>query len=397
MSSVTPQSSRKSKMTGKINRPVKLLELRATYTTGGGPDKTILLSAEKHDKSIVTPVVAYLKDISDDDFQIGRMAEGRGFEYIEVLDRGKIDIKCIIELNGIVRKHNIDIIHGHDYKTDILAYILSLLNPKVRLVSTAHGWITNTLKGSLYKWIHLRVLRRFENLIAVSGATKLLMSASGIKSDAIKVIYNGIDESKWSNDEQIKSLKAEWDLSENALVIGTVGRISDEKDYITFMEIAKTVTDKIENVYFVIVGEGKQDEREKLAAYADSLEITDKVVFAGYRSDLLNVYKTFDVFLMTSITEGLPNTMLEAMSMGIPVAAFQIPGVDKLIIHDNTGLMADFGDVEGLKKCLERLLFDETFSRQIAENGRKYILENFSASRMAEEYIGLFQEICKDV
>ena len=135
-------------MTENNNRLINLLELRGTYTTGGGPDKTILLSAEKHNKDLVNPVVVYLRDINDDNFQIGQMAEGRGFKYIEVLDRSKIDIKCIIELNRIVKEYNIDIIHGHDYKTDMLAYILGLIHSKVHLVSTAHGWITNSLKRS---------------------------------------------------------------------------------------------------------------------------------------------------------------------------------------------------------------------------------------------------------
>ena len=253
-------------MTVADNRPVNLLELRATYTTGGGPDKTILLSAERHNKKIVNPIVVYLRDINDDNFQIGHMAEGKGFKYIEVLDRSKIDIRCIIELNSIVRQYNIDIIHGHDYKTDILAYILRLLNPGICLVSTAHGWITNTLMGSLYKWIHLRILKRFKHLIAVSKATKALMVSSGIKPDKVKVVYNGIDENIWRREDGLESLRNEWNIPENSFVVGTVGRIGDEKDYYTFIKIAKAVVSKANDTFFVIVGEGKEDEKRTLYA-----------------------------------------------------------------------------------------------------------------------------------
>ena len=79
--------------------------------------------------------------------------------------------------------------------------------------------------------------------------------------------------------------------------------------------------------------------------------------------------------------------------MGIPVAAYNIPGVDKLIIPKKTGLMAEFADVEGLKGCWERLLFDERFSAEMARNGRKHVVENFSAKRMADEYTRLYQEM----
>ena len=80
--------------------------------------------------------------------------------------------------------------------------------------------------------------------------------------------------------------------------------------------------------------------------------------------------------------------------MGIPSVAFRIPGVDKLIIHGVTGLMADYGNVEELKKCWEKLLLDDEYSYQIAENGKQHVLNNFSAQRMAEEYVEMFQGIC---
>lgn len=361
--------------------PVNLLELRATYTTGGGPDKTILLSAEKHDKNIVNPVVVYLKDVRDKNFQIGQMAAGRGFKYIEVLDRSKIDIKSIIELNRIVRDNEIDLIHGHDYKTDILAYILSLLNPKVKLLSTAHGWITNTIKSSLYKWIHLRALRRFKNLIAVSKATKSLMVTSGIDTDKIKVIYNGIDENKWTKPEEPVDLRKEWKIPPNSFVVGTVGRIGDEKDYYSFLKIAKSASESKENIYFVIVGEGKEDEKNGLIDYASRLGIKDKVIFTGYRADLLNVYGAFDLFLMTSITEGLPNTMLEAMSMGLPVVSTDVGGISELVIDRETGYLFKVGDVKGITDKILELIENGAHREQISAAARKRIEDVFSFSK----------------
>jgi len=360
------------------DRPINLLELRATYTTGGGPDKTILLSAERHDKTIVNPIVVYLKDKDDNNFQIGRMAEGRGFKYIEVLDRGKIDIKCIIELNEIVRKYKIDIIHGHDYKTDILAYILGLLNPKVHLVSTAHGWIADTLKGSLYKWLHLIILRRFKNLITVSQATKQVMVKSGINADKIRVVYNGIDEKHWNRSDHHVSLRKEWRIPEDSIVVGTVGRIGNEKDYFTFLNVAKVITDQIDNVFFVIVGEGKSNEKEELVAYAEKTGIRDKVIFTGYREDLLSVYKTFDIFLMTSITEGLPNTMLEALSMGLPVVSTNVGGVKELMADGETGFLCKSRDVVCLVDNTIKIIKSKELRESTSKAARARILNQFS-------------------
>ncbi len=365
------------------------MELRGTYTTGGGPDKTILLSAERHDRSIVNPIVVYLRDISDNNFQIGRMAEGRGFQYIEVLDRSKIDIKCIIELNGIVKKCNIDIIHGHDVKTDILAFILGTLNPKVHLLSTAHGWITNNLKGTIYKWFHLRALRKFSHLIAVSEATKALMVSSGITSGKIKVIYNGIDEKHWNNNGQCMTLKNEWGIPDKAFVVGTVGRISEEKDYNTFLRIAKIVTGEMPDTYFVIVGDGKRDEKDELVSYADKLGIKDRMIFTGFRSDLINVYCSFDIFLMTSLTEGIPNTMLEAMSMGIPVVSTSVGGIPEMVVNGESAFLFNTGDMNGLANKIMELITSKELRDNISSAGRKRIEELFSFSRrlkIIEEY-----------
>ncbi len=383
-------------MTARESRPINLLELRATYTTGGGPDKTILLSAEKHDKEKVKTVVAYLRDIGDNDFQIGRMAEGRGFTYIEVLDRGKVDIKCIMELNSLVKKYNVDIVHGHDYKTDILAYILGLFNPKVHIVSTSHGWITNTLKGSLYKWIHLKALRRFNNLITVSEATKSLMVESGISDDKIKVIYNGIDDKTWKDTDQHRSLRDEWVIPDNAFVVGTVGRIGDEKDYTTLLNVARAVMDKYSDVYFVVVGEGKEDEKERLIAYAENLQISDKVLFPGFRSDLHRVYKSFDIFLMTSVTEGLPNTMLEAMSMGLPVVTTNVGGIPELLEDGKSGYQYEVGDVDGLSGKIMELISNSALREQLSAAGRNRIETKFSFDKRLQIIEEYYQHICQN-
>jgi glycosyltransferase involved in cell wall biosynthesis len=375
-------------------RPINLMELRATYTTGGGPDKTVLLSAERHDRSIVNPVVVYLRDIRDDNFQIRGMAEGRGFRFIEVLDRGKIDFKSIIALNRIVRQYEIDIIHGHDYKTDMLAYILALINPSVHLVSTAHGWITNSLKSSVYKWLHLKVLKRFKNLIAVSEATKRLMVASGIHADRIEVIYNGIDEVFWSRPDNGETLKNELGLPEDSMTVGTVGRISDEKDYYTFLKVAKTVTDKMDRIYFVIVGEGKEKEKDELIRYADKLGVRSKVFFTGYRSDLLRVYSAFDIFLMTSVTEGLPNTMLEAMSMGIPVVSTDVGGIPELVVEGETGFLFDVGDVRGISEKIMALIRDRGLLESMSKAVRKRIEERFSFNMRLQVIENYYVSIC---
>ena len=103
---------------------VRLLELRNTYKWGGGPDKTILLSAERHDRTLVDVVVAYIRDVRDTEFCITDKARARGLTFYEIEERGKFDLRVLRALRDIVLKHNINLIHGHDYKSDLFATML---------------------------------------------------------------------------------------------------------------------------------------------------------------------------------------------------------------------------------------------------------------------------------
>src|SRR5262245_45156965 len=103
---------------------VRLLELRNTYKWGGGPDKTILLSAERHDRTRVEVVVVYIRDIRDREFCIGDRARAKGLTFYEIEERGKFDLRVLRALREIVLRHDINIVHAHDYKSDLFAYLL---------------------------------------------------------------------------------------------------------------------------------------------------------------------------------------------------------------------------------------------------------------------------------
>src|SRR5262249_27406732 len=133
---------------------IRLLELRNTYKWGGGPDKTVLLSAERHDRSQVEVVVAYIRDVKDKEFSITSKARARGLTFYEIEESGKLDLRVLYALRDIVLKHNINLIHGHDYKTDLFAYMLRWWIGQRRrfaLVSTAHAWVMLGLRGDLYR------------------------------------------------------------------------------------------------------------------------------------------------------------------------------------------------------------------------------------------------------
>ena len=376
--------------------PVRLLEVRSTYRGGGGPDKTILLSAERHDPKRVRTVVAYVRDVRDDQFSIGARARGRGFLYHELVESGKLDIRVILRLRRLVTEHGINIIHGHDYKSDLLAYLtgLSLGASRPALVSTAHAWVILGPRGQLYRRLDIALMRRFEHLIAVSHATRAEMVAAGLDPGKISVVHNAIDTEAWSLAAVSPHVRRQLGLSDHFPVVGYVGRITPEKDLATWLRAAALVARACPRAGFVLFGEGRDGATQReLEDLATSLGIRDRVVFGGYLSHPAPAYAACDLFLMSSLREGLPNSVLEAMALGVPVVSVDVAGVKELVEHGTTGFIRPQRDAQGLADALVRLATDDHLRRRMGEAGRERVEREFSFSRRLARIEELYERV----
>jgi glycosyltransferase involved in cell wall biosynthesis len=222
-------------------------------------------------------------------------------------------------------------------------------------------------------------MRRFDHVIAVSHATKDEMVAAGAPADRISVIHNGIDTETWSPGQANVSICEALGLANAFPVIGYVGRISLEKDLDGWLRAAALVAAEYPRAQFVIVGEGRDyDLSNQLKKLAEALGIGDKVHFLGYREDLPSIYATFDLFLLSSRREGICNSLLEAMAMGIPVVATDVGGTKELIVDGQTGYMVSEGDVEGMARSLLGLARNDVLRKKLGDAARKRIEEDFS-------------------
>ena len=365
---------------------IRLLELRSASKRGGGPEKTILLSAERHDRSRVSVVAAYLRPRREQEFWIGRTARARGVTFYEIEDRGKFDPRILRAIQEIVVAHDINVVHAHDYKTDLFVFLLRwwLRKRAIAVLSTAHGWGELGLRRELYRRLDLFLMRYFHHLIAVSHATKAEMVASGVPAEAISVIHNGIDTTGWSPLRDGAGFREELGLGCAFPVIGYVGRISPEKDLETWLRTVAIVGKKYPEARFVLVGEGRNGSTQhQLERLASELGIRARVSFPGYRDHLQPVYAAFDVFLLTSLHEGLPNGILEAMAMSRPVVTTDVAGAVELVVDGATGFVFPQGDVRGLADGLLVLAGDEQLRLRMGQAGRKRVESEFDfASRL---------------
>lgn len=376
--------------------PVRLLELRNTYKWGGGPDKTILLSAEQHDLKRVSVVVAYVRDSNDRVFNIGERARARGLTFYEIQEKAKFDWHVIWAIREIILLHDINLIHSHDYKSDLFAYLVRqcLWNRRIALMSTAHAWVMLGLKGRLYRHLDISLMRRFDHLIAVSQATKDEMTAAGIPSPRISVIHNSIDTEMWSSHRVTTDLRKEWDIGRAFPVIGYAGRLMPEKDLDTWLRSAALIAKKYPQARFVLVGEGRDNAMlNHLQRLATTLGIAKQVIFPGYFDNLPPAYTTFDIFLLSSRREGLPNSVLEAMAMGIPVVTTDVAGTKELVVEGETGFILPQGDADGLAEAVMALADCDQLRLRMGLAGRKRVEHKFSFDHRLRRVEALYEQI----
>ena len=237
--------------------------------------------------------------------------------------------------------------------------------------------------------------RYLRPVMAVSGATKEQLRRKGFKKDEILVLYNGIDISTWQKKNGRPVLRDELKLSEKDFLIGTVARIDYQKDFPTFFKVAKLVIARIPNTKFVIVGDGKAEELSNLKQDIRKLGLEKHIYFTGHRNDLLNIYSSFDLFLMTSIMEGLPNTVLEAMSMEVPVVSTAVAGVPELVDDGSTGYLSRIGDAESLADQVITLLTNHNLRDDFSRAGRKRLEKYFSFKDRVKKLEDLYEYYAK--
>lgn len=381
-------------------KPVRIMELRGTYKGGGGPDKTILLSAERHNKTAFFVLVTYLRQPDDGEFQIGKMTANRGINYLEVFDRGLMDIKCVLELNRHIKKYDISIVHAHDDKSSLYGMFLKLLNPKVKIMYTCHLYKIYTINdcggyiGFFKSWVRrkiaLNIMKLYASpILAVSDATKRLLIKDGIKGSKIEVLLNAIDHNFWRKDHISSVFRKELNIDEDVFLIGLIGRLGYDKDLSIFLKVAKEVLFHYPETIFVLVGEGRTDEMEILKRQCIDDGISKSVIFTGFRSDLKNIYSALDIFLLTSTAEGLPNTVLEAMSMEVPVVSTSVDGVPELVVDGKTGFLCGIGAVDNLTEKVIALIENNELRENFSKAARERIKAEFSFDkrlRLIEEY-----------
>ena len=335
---------------------MRVLELRSVRGAGGGPEKTILLGAAQAGPGVEV-TVCYLRDARDPHFGVTERAVAAGVDYVEVGERHSLDPSVLPRLRELVRTRAIDVVHAHEYKTDLLAWLLARSTGAVPL-ATAHGWTGHSLRERLlYYPADKRVLRRFPMVVAVSNDVKADLVANGCRPESIRVLLNGIDHRRFRrNQALVAGARARFGLSNGHLAIGAVGRLEPQKRFDLLIAAFEDVRRSHPSAQLLIAGEGSR--RQALQAQIRARQLDSCCRLLGLVEDVPLFHHALDLFVQSSAYEGTSNAVLEAMALQTPIVATSAGGTTDLVTDGRHGLIVPPGDVDALAAAMRKVLSD---------------------------------------
>jgi glycosyltransferase involved in cell wall biosynthesis len=338
-------------------RAIRVLELRTVRGTGGGPEKTILLGTARTDPARYAITVCYIRDERDPIFHVDERAQALPVDYVEVRERNSFDPRIWPQLKELVRSRNIDIIHSHDYKTDLLAWRLAK-QPGVTPLATAHGWTGHSTRERLIYYPGDRwVLARFPHVIAVSSEIRARLVDAGAKPENVTVVLNAIDAVKFHRDRNRESdAKKQFGFAPSDFVIGAVGRLEPQKDFPLLIASIGKILETLPAAHLAIAGDGSL--RDSLQAHINGLGLQGRCRLLGHVGDVPLLHHAFDLYVQSSHYEGTPNAVLEAMALESPIVATDAGGTAEVCRHGMEGLIVPIRDEKALTSALLEAVLD---------------------------------------
>lgn len=323
--------------------------------------------------------------------EIEQIAEGAQLCVQQFRMRKGLNVLGSLRIWAHAEKGKFDIVHSHGYKADIFMGLIAMRRRAFGLISTIHGWTAGKEFSRLwlYEWLHRKMLYAMDAVVAVSEP---LFADHRLKKirNKLYLIRNGIavepDRSKLEihGDPIIGFLQSDF-------VVATIGRLSIEKDHKTLIAAFKIFLQTVVTANLVIIGDG--DERDDLQKEVSRSGLDKKVLLAGYRPDARKFLQLFDVFVLSSKTEGTPITLLEAMVAGIPVVATAVGGVSELLDYGDAGMIVEPKMPESIADALLALYKSPELRRKLAGRARDRVIEKYSIQACAQIYQQVYEKI----
>lgn len=299
------------------------------------------------------------------------------------------DVLAFVEILSFIKKNRIQIVHTHSSKAGILGRIAARVACVPAIIHTVHGWSFHDYQPRLANYFYTtleKICATFTNkLVVVSSFDK----EKGLKKlvgreDQYIIIRYGIKGNEFRDQSMRSAARRSLGLNETDLAIGTVACFKPQKSPLDFIKIASTIKKSIPNTKFIMVGDGLL--RRKAEVLIKRLDLGGQIILTGWRNDMVFVLSALDIFVLTSLWEGLPIAVLEAMAAGVPVVATDTGVIREIIENGKTGYLVKVGDRQSMQNRVEALLKDRQKMNEFIRLSREKVnSEEFLLRRMVKD------------
>lgn len=360
-----------------------VLHLRSSSGLYGAEQMLLGLCREQTRRGLDSTIAAFAPKGQPTPALLAAASEAR-LQTAALPCRGPVDAGCVQALRALIVGLGIDVLHCHDYKSIVYGSIACGSgggSPAVAKIATLHGWLQGDLRLQLYHWLEARALRGFHRVCAVSDAIADRLFDQGIDADRIVRVDNGVDT------ERFRAVDGPLERSErDSIAIGVAARLSPEKNLAQLILAVAECRARGRRITLTIHGDGPL--RSELEQLVSRLGIGHAVRLAGTLHALECWYPTLDAFVLPSLSEGLPMTVLEAMACGCPVIASAVGGIPDLLDSVLGCSLLPPGDQEALVDALLAV----PLRRRALLPARARVLQRHSLATMAEQYDGVYRE-----
>ena len=325
--------------------------------------------------------------VAHPDGELCRRASGL-VETVPVGGYGEVDLRAGWQLSRLMKRWRPDVVHAHDpHAVAASAVALSIATPDSEPILIASRRVDFHIHGNAFsRWKYGRVTC----FIAASRAIADMLAADGIEPQRVVTVHEGIDIARVEQ-APVANIHQEFWLPAGVPVVGNISALVAHKGQKHLIDAAALVIRQVPDTHVVILGEG--DLRTALERQVREMHLEKHVLLPGFRTDVLSLLKAFDIFVMSSVTEGLGTSLLDAMAAARPIVATRAGGIPEVVIDEQTGLLVPVRDPERLANAIVRLLKDRDLRERLARGGAARVKAEFSVDRMVDETLAVYRRV----
>lgn len=366
------------------NQNMKIIHVVISLNVGGA-ERLVYDLVRAPVFQVNRPVVCCMDAVGE----LGELLQEQGYNVYCKGRRPGLDLEMIIWLAALIKKEKADVVHAHQYSPLFYSVPAALVAGGVKVIYTEHGRFYPERKSWKRTLFNPLLALGIDHLVSIAASTAQAMATyDNLPLSRIKVIHNGIDCSGLRPVFDSSAKRKELGLSETCRIVGTAARLNRIKNIPMMLRSFKAVLEAIPDCCLVIAGQG--EEESALRNLAQELCIEDRVKFIGLRFDLPYVYQLFDVFLLSSFSEGISVTLLESMASEVPSVTTDVGGNREVVVEGETGFMVGVDDDPLMARRIHELLSNPLEAQRIGKNARLRVEGEFSFTSMVSAYRKLY-------